>query len=235
MATNTKNIILFDMDNTLLTADSIELWSHFLDQKGLVTAQDKIHWGKFHQDYIDGCLDYVASYEFEISMIKRIPLNLRQPWLEEFFTQKLKDKMSNSGLQLIQEYKKLSDTLVILITATLSYISKKVAEYAQVHDYIATEGEILDGEYTGRLFGTPSIGEGKLQRYLEWLKLNNIQAKSAILYSDSINDLPLLSYVEKPIVVDPDHQLKTIALQRNWDIISLRNDQTQIIEPLHLS
>lgn len=235
MAESEKHIILFDMDNTLLTADSIELWSHFLDQKGLVTAQDKIRWNKFHQDYINGCLDCVASYEFEISMIKRIPINLRQSWLEEFFIQKLKAQMSNAGLQLIQEYKKLPNTLVILITATLSYISKRIAKYAEVHDYIATEGEMLDGEYTGHLAGTPSIGEGKLQRYLQWLQQNNIKAKSAALYSDSINDLPLLSYVEKPIVVDPDPQLQKIALQRNWEIISLRNDQSQIIEPLHLS
>lgn len=219
-----KNIVLFDMDNTLLKADSVELWSHFLDRKGIVTAQDKACWQKFHDDYYNGCLDCIESYEFELSIIKRISQDLREQWLQEFFQEQLKPKLSKSGLRLVSEYKNIAETEVILITATLSFISKMVSEYVGFHDCIATEGEIVAGEFTGKVAGTPSIAEGKVTRYLQWLDANNIQPKFSVLYSDSINDLPLLNYVEKPIVVDPDESLLQIAEQRNWDVISMRDE-----------
>jgi len=42
-------------------------------------------------------------------------------------------------------------------------------------------------------------------------------------YSDSINDLPLLEIVERPVAVDPCDLLKVEATKRNWEIISLRD------------
>jgi phosphoserine phosphatase len=50
-----------------------------------------------------------------------------------------------------------------------------------------------------------------------------------VLYSDSINDLPLLRLVDKPIVVDPDPMLQNIALANQWEIISLRNPDTDVL------
>ena len=48
-------------------------------------------------------------------------------------------------------------------------------------------------------------------------------AKYTLFYSDSVNDLPLLSFVNKPIVVDPDFYLQTIAQEKKWEIISFKN------------
>ena len=45
--------------------------------------------------------------------------------------------------------------------------------------------------------------------------------KNTTFYSDSINDLPLLMEVEKPVAVNPDNQLREIALKNNWQIEDL--------------
>lgn len=216
------NIILFDMDNTLVSADTVGLWAHFLDGKGMMDAQDWQKRHKFDEDYIEHRLDVAACYEFELALLKRIPLSKREQWRDEFFEKMVKPCISKAGLRLIQAYKTQPNTIVILITATHTFLASPVAEHAKVHEMIATEEEMHEGEYTGRVLGMPNMGEGKLKKFQAWVEKNQISLAYTVLYSDSINDLPLLSQVKKPIVVDPDYRLKAIALQKNWDIISLK-------------
>ncbi|MFT3741976.1 MAG: HAD-IB family hydrolase [Gammaproteobacteria bacterium] len=217
-----KNIVLFDMDHTLVSANTIELWNAFLDQKGTLTPEECQQWRQFHVDYVNGQLDILASYSFELMIAKKIPLAIRALWLQEFFTDWVKDKISPIGLQLINTYKQQPETIVVLITATLAFIAAPVATYAAVDDLIATEPEIIAGDLSGKLLGIPSIGEGKLKRFQHWLQQKGYTPKHTILYSDSINDLPLLSEVDQAILVDPDHQLQQIGQQKNWPIMSFK-------------
>ena len=81
---------------------------------------------------------------------------------------------------------------------------------------------MINGEFTGKLSGTPSFAEGKVTRYEQWLQENNFEAATSWFYSDSHNDIPLLNKVTHPIAVDPDDALKAEAEKRDWPIISLR-------------
>ena len=66
------------------------------------------------------------------------------------------------------------------------------------------------------------MGQGKLTKVEEWAAKNNIKDfKDAIFYSDSINDLPLLSEVGVPIAVNPDDQLRNLSIKYNWEVIDL--------------
>ncbi len=216
-----KNIVLFDMDNTLVSADTMNLWGQFLEAKGLVSEKEKNIRLKFAQDYSEQKLDITENFKFEISLIKNIPTEQRTVWRNEFFHHLVKSKISKTGLDLIKNYKQDINTIIILITASLSFIAAPVAEYAGVHDLIATEAEIQNGIYTGEIAGIASLGKGKLDRFKLWLQKEKIKSAYTILYSDSINDLPLLEFVDKPIVVDPDSYLYNIASEKNWEMISL--------------
>jgi|JI102314A1RNA_FD_contig_101_721927_length_9384_multi_4_in_0_out_0_5 HAD superfamily hydrolase (TIGR01490 family) len=218
------NIVLFDMDHTLLLGDAVNLWSHFLNEKGIMTADDWDKRNKFDEDYRAHCLDVDASFEFELSLLKRVPIVKRQRWRDEFFEKMIRSKISKIGLNLIQEYKARCNVIVILITATHVFLASPVAQYVGVHYMIATVEEMENEDYTGKVLGMPNIGEGKLKNFQMWLEKNNIEPGYTVLYSDSINDLPLLSQVDKPIVVDPDPLLKEIALQKNWEIISFKTE-----------
>lgn len=216
------NIVMFDMDNTLVSEDTIFLWQEFLDTKGITTDADRKMRRKLDKDYCQGCLNLEEHFGFEISVIKRIPIAERALWAHEFFHKLVHPKISRKGIELIDDYKKQKDTIVILITATLSYLAQPVATAAKVDQLIATEGEIIDGEFTGRIDGIASIGKGKIERFNSWLTENKISPQHTIYYGDSINDVPLLEIVHKPIAVDPDETLKKIAMEKNWEIISLR-------------
>ena len=43
--------------------------------------------------------------------------------------------------------------------------------------------------------------------------------KQATFRIDSINDLPLLSAVRRPVVVDPDLRLATTELRKGWKVL----------------
>ena len=50
-------------------------------------------------------------------------------------------------------------------------------------------------------------------------------------YSDSLNDLPLLSRVTHPVAVDPDATLRAKAMERGWEVISLKENQEAVADP----
>ena len=66
--------------------------------------------------------------------------------------------------------------------------------------------------------------EGKVQRLHDWLSSQQLELTQveSTLYSDSINDLPLLGAVRHAVVVDPDVRLAAEAAARGWPVVSLR-------------
>ena len=118
-------------------------------------------------------------------------------------------------------HREQGDTIVI-ITATNSFVTGPIAEAFGVNHLIASEPEIVDGQYTGNVSGTPCFQEGKITKLNEWLAQTGKNLEGSYFYSDSHNDLPLLEQVAHPIAVDPDDQLRIIAQERNWKIESFR-------------
>jgi phosphoserine phosphatase len=90
---------------------------------------------------------------------------------------------------------------------------------------VATEPERIDGRFTGRVAGTPCFREGKVERVHAWLAAQGRRLGEfgdSSFYSDSLNDLPLLELVSRPVAVDPDATLAAEAGRRGWPVISLR-------------
>jgi phosphoserine phosphatase len=89
---------------------------------------------------------------------------------------------------------------------------------------IATEPEQLDGEFTGHVTDVPCFREGKVQRLESWLETQGRPLESfeqSWFYSDSHNDLALLTRVTHPVAVDPDDTLRAHAEAHGWPVISL--------------
>ena len=89
---------------------------------------------------------------------------------------------------------------------------------------LATELQEVDGRFTGRAAGTPCFREGKVKRLEEWLADRGERLgdyAESWFYSDSINDVPLLSAVSNPVAVHPDDKLRAHATEHGWPILSL--------------
>jgi len=116
--------------------------------------------------------------------------------------------------------------LVVLTTATNRFITELTAAHLGLPHLIATECELdAAGCFTGRVAGTLNMREGKVTRLQAWLAAQRIELRDCdtTFYSDSINDLPLLSMVRKPIAVNPDMRLGAVAAERGWTVLTLRD------------
>jgi HAD superfamily hydrolase (TIGR01490 family) len=122
---------------------------------------------------------------------------------------------------LLQKHRDQGDHLLI-ITATNHFITGPIAAFLGVGEILATDPEMIDGFYTGRVSGTPCFQRGKVTRLEQWLKSNSHSLDNSFFYSDSFNDLPLLELVDNPVAVDPDDRLAKHAVDHQWPIISLR-------------
>ena len=215
-------LALFDLDNTLLADDSDFLWGCFLVEKGLV---DKIAYDdankRFYDAYKQGTLDIDEFLAFSLKPLTEHPRETLDALHVEFMKKYITPVMTQKGQQQIQHHRDRGDTIVI-ITATNSFVTGPIARAFKVDDLIASEPEIIDKQYTGKVAGTPCFQQGKITKLNQWLESSSHDLANSVFYSDSHNDIPLLELVTLPIAVDPDDELKTIAEQRNWQIRSFR-------------
>lgn len=216
------NLAIFDLDNTLLADDSDYLWGKFLSDQGFVDAKthQKEH-EHYYKSYLNGDLDIAAFSEFQFRFLADNNMNELLIWRNLFIEKYIRPIILEKAIALINKHREQKDILLI-ITATNSFITKPIAELLNIEHLIATEPEISDGQYTGKLSGIASFAEGKVTRYEQWLQKNKLRPKKIWFYSDSHNDIPLLNYVSHPTAVDPDDILRAEAKKRNWPIISLR-------------
>lgn len=215
-------LALFDLDNTLLAGDSDYQWGVFLVAKGLVDAEvyDKAN-ERFYQQYADGELDIHEFLNFSLGPLAQLPTATLSRLHEEFMDQHILPIMTAQGRQAIEFHRDAGDTTLI-ITATNSFVTAPIAEAFGVDHLIATEPEIVDGRYTGKVAGVPSFQHGKITRLQQWMQEHDADLEGSSFYSDSHNDLPLLDIVTRPVAVDPDPQLRQVARDKGWEIISFR-------------
>jgi HAD superfamily hydrolase (TIGR01490 family) len=218
-------LALFDLDNTLLAGDSDYQWGQFLMEEGLLERE--LHQAKnlqFYEDYKAGELDIYAFLEFQLKPLserKRAELDKLH---ERYMQRKILPMMTDKAKALVEKHKANGDVMLI-ITATNSFVTNPIAKAFGIDDLIGTTPEEVDGEFTGRVTGTPSFQQGKVTRLHEWLaergqSLSDFE--TTWFYSDSHNDLPLMKLVDKPVAVDPDPVLKAYADEQGWPVISLR-------------
>ena len=219
-------LAIFDLDNTLLAGDSDYLWGQFLGELGVV---DRISYERenerFYREYREGRLDIMAFLAFSLKPLAEHPREQLDNWHAQFMRDKIEPLITNASERLIQDHRDAGDTLMI-ITATNAFVTAPIATRLRIPHLIATEPEMEDGRYTGRVAGTPSFREGKVNRLQDWLDQHQETLEGAWFYSDSHNDLPLLERVSHPVAVDPDESLAIQARERSWPVISLLDDQS---------
>ena len=216
-------LALFDLDNTLLAGDSDFEWAQFLIEKEVLDREVyEARNRHFYEAYKAGTLDIHEFLDFQLKPLARHPRNQLDQWHAEFMHKKILPIITQKSRDLIASHR--GDARVV-ITATNRFVTAPIARELGIENLIATEPEEVSGEFTGRVMGVPSFREGKVERLESWMAEHGIEWKKleqTWFYSDSLNDLPLLSLVSHPVAEDPDETLKEHALMHDWRVISLR-------------
>lgn len=215
-------LAIFDLDNTLIAGDSDHGWGQFLVSEGVVDAERyRTMNDQFYRDYENGCLDMDAYLRFSLEPLRDLAPTRLTELHAKFMETVIAPMWLPRAETLLAEHRAAGDFLLV-VTSTNRFIVEPICQKLGVNDLIATEPEKVDGRYTGCIVGVPSFREGKVTRMADWLQGREWTLQDACFYSDSLNDLPLLEAVGRPVAVDPDDALRAIAGERNWEIISLR-------------
>jgi len=215
-------LAIFDLDNTLLGGDSDFLWGRYLCENAIVDAEDYRRANEhYYEQYQRGSLDIAEFLAFVFKPLATNSIEQLEAWREAYLEQKIKPIILPAAEALIEKHRAQGDTLLI-ITATNSFLTAPIADMLGIDQLIATEPELVDGRYTGRVSGTPSFQQGKVERLNSWLKQHEHNLEGSIFYSDSHNDIPLLELVDTAVAVDPDPKLQAVAESQGWKILSLR-------------
>ena len=222
------NLVLFDLDNTLLAGDSDYEWGQFLIAKGVVDGAHYEAKNKaFYEDYKAGRLDIYAFLAFALRPLATHPRAQLDAWHAEYMATRILPMITQAARDLVNKYLNEAD-LVAVITATNSFVTAPIAREFGIAHLIATDPEEIDGHFTGEVAGTPCFREGKIARLEQFLERHGTRLDcltSSRFYSDSLNDLPLLEKIQHPVAVDPDATLRAHAQAHGWPVISLRGAQ----------
>lgn len=224
---------IFDLDETLIQGDCSTLWGQWLCAKGYVTdiadftAQNNL----LVEDYHNQRLDQQACMDLLFAPIKHLSTSEIAPLVQDFVTEQIMPIIYHEGLEKLTQYQ-AQGIETIIISASPHLLVQIIAEQCfKVPTAFGINIEEQEGFYTGKIIGTIPYQAGKVTVYEQYIrhKLKKMGAEShraaidtvledTSFYSDSINDLPLLSKVRYPRTVNPDSALRQIAHQHDWPI-----------------
>ena len=219
------NLVLFDLDNTLLAGDSDFEWAQFLIGKGVLDRE--VHEARnieFFEHYKAGTLDIHAFLDFQLAPLARHPRAELDAWHAEFLATRIRPLIGPAARALVAGHAEAGD-LMAIVTATNSFVTGPIAREFGIPHLIATIPAQEGGAFTGKPRGMPAFKAGKIERVDNWLESLGLHMGSferSWFYSDSHNDLPLMGRVTDPVAVDPDDTLRAHAQGKGWPVVSLR-------------
>jgi len=218
-------LALFDLDGTLLAGDTDVLWCEFLIDEGVL---DRETFAAANRDVADRYgRGEITPAEFAAFYAATLAGRSPEQWAplrERFIASSIAPRIGAASFGLVAARRVGGDRLV-MTTATNRFLTAPIAALLGIADLVATDLEVAaTGEFTGRTSGIVNMRDGKVARLARWLAEEGLAGSSlaaATFYSDSINDLPLLSVVTHPVTVHPDDRLRAHAERAGWRILML--------------
>jgi HAD superfamily hydrolase (TIGR01490 family) len=221
---NPDILVLFDLDHTLWPHDTDERWIEYLIEQGQL---DAAAYEAANRDlaarYLRGEAGAFEYVEFYLSPLKARTAQDFAALQAAFMESCIRTSIPAAARELLARHRSQGH-LTVLTTGTSRFLTAPIAQELGFAHLIATEPEVKNGRFTGRVAGTPNMREGKVERLLDWLSRRRQRLadfRESWFYSDSQNDLPLLSHVTHPVAVNADEVLSAHARQAGWRQISI--------------
>lgn len=211
-------LVLFDIDDTLIRADSEVLWCHYLTREGLF---DMSRIDEFEAAYRRGTLDYDEFIAFQLAPLAAMELEELFARREHFLEAEIRPRLCGVLCERVRAHHESGDQ-VLAVSAAHDFLAEPIARMAGIDEGLYTSAERLGAGYTGSVSGQPCFQEGKILRVEAWLSDAGMSwegLQGSWFYSDSHNDLPLLRRVDNPVAVRPDEVLRRVAGEAQWEVI----------------
>ena len=215
-----KTVAFFDVDGTLLKSTIVHcyIWMRslqmpfFLRQLWLIGFLPKVVY------YL--ILDSISRTRFNEVFYRNyrgLAVAEMKALATEMFEAYMRPKIFAEAVSQIQEHK-AQGTAVVLVTGSLDFVVQPIADYLAVDAVLAPQLREQDGQFTGELTTAPLIGEAKAEAMRNYADQYEVSLEASYAYGDSQSDLPMLTCVGNPIVVNPGKSFRQKALKSGWEI-----------------
>jgi putative phosphoserine phosphatase/1-acylglycerol-3-phosphate O-acyltransferase len=212
-----NTVAYFDMDRTILSDSSGILYMRYLWGRGDTNrwAMLRAYW--YAALYKLGLFDYPAIAAKLASTVSENSEAETWAVCQRFVDELAVNYVAEKAAQRMGEHR-AQGHLVTIISASTPYVVGPVAKHLSVTDYLCTQLEVVEGQFTGKIVQPPCYGEGKIYWAREYAQRHGADLSQAYFYTDSHSDRTLLEQVGHPVAVNPDPRLKALATRLGWPV-----------------
>lgn len=215
----------FDVDNTLVQGSSIVHFGRGLAARKYFTYGDALRMlyaqTKFRVSGRENSNDVAVGRRKALAFIEGRSTTELEQLGEEIYDEIIADRIWLGTRELTQMHLDAGQQ-VWLVTATPYELAVTIARRLGLTGALGTVAESIDGVFTGRLVGEILHGSGKAHAVRSLAIREGLNLRRCTAYSDSINDVPLLSLVGTAVAINPDARLRSLARERGWEIRDFR-------------
>ena len=214
----------FDVDNTIMRGASLFHLGRGLYRRGYFRSRDVASMAWAQGQFLIGAenLEHMnEARSFALTFIEGRSVEELSELTDEIFDQVMARKIW-PGTRALTRMHLEQGQRVWLVTAAPVEIATVIAKKLGLTGAMGTVAEHIDGVYTGRLVGEVLHGQAKAEAVAALAAREGLELSRCAAYSDSSNDIPLLSLVGDPCAINPDRPLRDVARERGWRIRDYR-------------
>jgi HAD superfamily hydrolase (TIGR01490 family) len=215
----------FDVDNTMVMGASIIHFARGLAARKYISYGDMARFGwqqvKFRITGKENSADVASGKEKALAFIAGREATEFAALGEDIYDELIADKIW-AGTRALAQMHIDAGQQVWLVTATPVELANVIAKRLGLTGALGTVVESKDGKFTGRLVGDILHGRGKAHAVRALAAREGLNLKRCTAYSDSHNDVPMLSLVGTAVAINPDQDLREVAKTRGWEIRDFR-------------
>ena len=215
----------FDVDNTMIRGASIYFFGKGMAGRGLVTTGDLVRFGwqqlRFRVRGKEDLEAVAEAREKALSLVAGKSVNDIVAYGEEIYDELMAERIWSGTRALAQSHLDAGQR-VWLVTATPVELARIIAKRLGLTGALGTVAEVEGGLYTGRLVGEPLHGPSKAEAVKALAEREGLDLARCTAYSDSVNDIPMLSAVGTGVAINPDTGLRAAAKDNGWEVRDFR-------------
>lgn len=214
----TRTAAFFDLDGTLLSVNSGQLWARQQWREGRLNLWQMGQAIFYMSAYTLGAIDMTRAMRAGLKTVVDRPEQEVRRWTERWYQQEVRPLAAPGAFAAVEDHRRRGHRLVLL-TSSSPYEAEAARRHFALDDALSTIYETRQGRFTGELVLPLCFAEGKVIFAERYASRHQIDLETSFFYTDSITDLPMLERVGHPRVVQPDPRLKREAGRRRWQVL----------------
>ena len=220
-----RSAAFFDIDNTIVRGASLFHLARGLAKRKFFTVGDvsRFAWkqAKYRVAGREDVDDMASAIDAALSFVAGHTVDEVVSLGDEIFDERIEDKLYEQTLELTRAHLR-SGQRVWLVSAAPVELASLIARKLELTGALGTVSEVVGGVYTGKLAGAPLHGPAKAEAVRALAEREDLDLALCSAYSDSSNDIPMLSLVGQPVAINPDAKLRRHAKAMGWYVHDYR-------------